>query len=110
MCTFCQIHHGLGLKYVSNMNNVENLLKEPFSRRSLEDKVKIKRLGRPVPNSNITEKAFRGKHCTYNRQFNRIVFDNNSRTVGYVAVKSEPRYSAFPAYYLEIMMPGAHMG
>jgi hypothetical protein len=39
------------------MNSVDSLLKQPFSSRSLEEKVEIKTLGRLMPNLNIVQTA-----------------------------------------------------
>lgn len=64
------------------MNSVDSLIKEPFSRRTLEEKVNIKIIGRPTPVLNVTQKASRGKNLSYVRYFNCKVYDNNSWICG----------------------------
>ena len=36
------------------MNSVDSLLKHPFSMRTPEEKIEIKKIGRPTPDLNIT--------------------------------------------------------
>ncbi|XP_068086206.1 zinc finger MYM-type protein 1 [Anabrus simplex] len=58
-------------------NLVDDLLERPFSLRSLEEKMEVKRLGRPTPDLNITQKATGGeKRSEYTRKFNRKVYKN----------------------------------
>ena len=64
------------------MNSVDSLLKTPFSRRTLEDKIKIKSLGRLTPDLNIVQKAKGSKNSVYTRKFNRTVYDNNDWICG----------------------------
>jgi len=37
------------------MNSVENLLKKQFSPYTLEEKIQIRKLDRPMPNLNLTQ-------------------------------------------------------
>lgn len=39
------------------MNSVDSLLKTPFASRQLEEKIKIKELGRPIPLLKLTQQA-----------------------------------------------------
>ena len=59
------------------MNSVDSLLNYPFSRRSMEEKIEVKRLGRLTPDLNINQKAKGGKNCSYTRKFHRSVYENS---------------------------------
>ena len=63
------------------MNSIQCLLQTPFSRRSLEDKIQIKTLGRPTPNLNISQKS-KSKNHSYQRQFNSNIYKENSWICG----------------------------
>lgn len=55
--------------------SVDELLKTPFERRSLEEKLKIKLSGRPTPNLNIQQDAKKSKTSFYKRNFNRQIYE-----------------------------------
>ena len=57
------------------MNSVDSLLKQPFSVRTIEQKIEIKRLGRPTPDLNITQSVKRNKNSTYFRRFNKKIYE-----------------------------------
>jgi len=50
------------------MNSVENLLKINFSFQTLEEKIQIKKLGRPMSNLNLTQ-ITKQKSGRYTRHF-----------------------------------------
>jgi len=64
------------------MNSVDSLLKQPFSVRTIEQKIEIKRLGRPTPDLNITQAAKRSKDRTYVRHFNKKVYEEYNWVCG----------------------------
>ena len=51
------------------MNSVLNILNNKFSRFSLEEKLNIKELGRPMPNIKLTQTSYKSKK-PYSRKFN----------------------------------------
>ena len=64
-------------------NSVDSLLNYPFSRRSVEEKIEVKRLGRPTPHLIIIQKA-KGRKTVYTiENFTRLCM----RMVGYVDEK-----------------------
>jgi hypothetical protein len=65
------------------MNSVDSLLNQPFSSRSLEEKIEIKTLGRPMPNLNIVQTAKGSKDRSYNRHFKQEIYDKYSWICGY---------------------------
>jgi len=56
------------------MNSVNSLIENPFSLRSTEEKVEIKRLGRPKPLLTINQ-TVQTKKRSFNRKFNPDVYD-----------------------------------
>lgn len=57
------------------MNSVENLVKTPFSLRSVEEKIEIKRLGRPTPDlPNFTQNIKTGNRV-FNRHFKNDLYN-----------------------------------
>ncbi|XP_069683566.1 zinc finger MYM-type protein 1-like [Periplaneta americana] len=58
------------------MNSVSNLLLKPFSLHSMEEKLEIKALGRPVPELNI-EQTIKSKNRQYIRKFNASIYDKH---------------------------------
>jgi len=55
------------------MNSVDSL----FSLKTLEEKIQIKALGRPMPDLNIVQTAKKSKDRTYNRHFNKKLYDEH---------------------------------
>lgn len=67
---------------VYTMNSVEVLLKQIFSSRPLDEKIHIKALGRPLPDICINQSAKCSKNRTYQRHFNREIYDAYSWICG----------------------------
>jgi hypothetical protein len=61
---------------IKKMNFLDSLLKKYFSLTTLEEKIQIKALGRPMPDLNIVHRAKKSKDRTYNRHFNKKVYDD----------------------------------
>jgi hypothetical protein len=57
-------------------------LTEPFSSISLEEKVEIETLGRPMPNLCIVQTAKGSKDRSYNRYFKQEIYDKCSWICG----------------------------
>lgn len=65
------------------INSVDNILKTDFSKLDLELKMRIKKLGRPTPNINLTKTA--GKRTegrTFTRRFTIGIYDRNDWICG----------------------------
>lgn len=64
------------------MNSISNLLDNPFSARSIQEKIEIKRLGRPTPNlENFTQIVKTGKR-EFKRKFKIDIYDKCSWLCG----------------------------
>lgn len=67
------------------MNKISNLLKKPFSTYSLEEKLEIKRLGRPLPDLEISKTcaaSASGNSKARTRKFNRNIYSKNGWLCG----------------------------
>lgn len=64
-------------------NSVSVLLKTDFNRLPLEDKIKLKELGRPMPDLNLTQISERkAQNRTFTRHFSRDIYNRNKWICG----------------------------
>ena len=63
------------------MNSVKNILKRPFHTLKLDEKVEIKRLGRPTPDF-IIKVAMKSKNKQFVRTFNKELYKKHEWLCG----------------------------
>ena len=64
------------------MNSVDALLNRPFSSRTLQEKIEIKSLGRPVPDLAIDQTGKCSKDRSFRRHFKRDIYNTYSWICG----------------------------
>lgn len=79
-----EIKNDVIITEVHKINSVESLLAVPFSNRAMEEKLEIKRLGRPMPDLNLVQ-TIKSKNRSFKRNFNRDIYKNYDWLCGCIA-------------------------
>uniref|UniRef100_A0A6P7GFP9 Uncharacterized protein LOC114336680 n=1 Tax=Diabrotica virgifera virgifera TaxID=50390 RepID=A0A6P7GFP9_DIAVI len=80
---FAVVVFKVSLILITIMNTVHNILNTNFSNLPLEDKLKIKELGRPLPNLKLTQISERkAENRSFTRHFSRDIYTRNNWICG----------------------------
>jgi len=79
------------------MNSVEHILEKKFSLHTLDEKINIKTLGRPMPDLKLTQ-VIKKKHANLLVHLQMTLIQNI--IIGYVVVIKEMQFFVFRVYYL----------